>query len=52
MSLIIVTLPGAPHVTLEEVEKDNNCNEKIENKVKGWVLNLDIKISFNFTYFI
>lgn len=34
MSLIIVTLPGAPRVTQEDVEKDNSCNEKIENKVK------------------
>ena len=37
MSLIIVTFPGAPKVEQEEVEKDNHCNEKIENKIKGEV---------------
>jgi hypothetical protein len=35
MSLIIVTFPGAPKVEQEEVDKDNSCNEKIENKIKG-----------------
>jgi len=34
MSIIIVSFPGAPKVVPEEVEKDNNCNEKIENRVK------------------
>lgn len=35
MSLIIVTLPGSPNVTQEEIDKDNTCDERIENKVKG-----------------
>jgi hypothetical protein len=35
MSLIIVTFPGAPKVVQEEVEKDMQCNENIENKIKG-----------------
>ncbi len=37
MSLIIVSFPAAPKVTQEDVEKDKSCNEKIENKIKGWV---------------
>lgn len=35
MSLIIVSFPGAPKVTQEEVDKDNGCNEKIESLIKG-----------------
>ena len=35
MSIIIVTFPGAPKVTQEEVEKDTICNQKIESKIKG-----------------
>ena len=37
MSLIIVTLPAAPKITQEDVDKDNTCNEKIESRIKGWV---------------
>ena len=35
MSIVIVTFPGAPKMVPEEVEKDNICNEKIENRIKG-----------------
>lgn len=34
MSLIIVLFPSAPSVDQEEVDKDANCNEKIENRIK------------------
>jgi hypothetical protein len=35
MSLIIVSFPGAPNVEQEQVEKENDCNQRIENKIKG-----------------
>ena len=39
MSIIIVSFPGAPKVTQDEIDKDNNINEKIENRIKGRVSN-------------
>jgi hypothetical protein len=35
MSLIIISLPGAPKVSEEDLKKENNCNEKIETRIKG-----------------
>lgn len=37
MSLIIVSFPGAPKVDQNEIERENNCNERIESRVKGSV---------------
>ena len=35
MSIIIVTFPGAPMPTKEDIEKDKELNEAIEKKIKG-----------------
>jgi hypothetical protein len=45
MSIIIVSFPSAPKVVQEEVEKDNTCNEKIENRIKGkYIFSIQIYI--------
>ena len=35
MSIIIVTFPGVPTPTKEDIEKDKNLEESIEKKIKG-----------------
>lgn len=47
MSLIIVLFPAAPKVTQEEVEKDKNCNEKIENRIKELIESTNSKIELS-----
>lgn len=39
MSVIIVSFPSAPKVVQDEVDKDNTCNEKIENRIKELIEN-------------
>ncbi|CAF0951134.1 unnamed protein product [Brachionus calyciflorus] len=46
MSVIIVTLPGAPKVNQEDIDKDNNCNEKIENKIKELIEKSQTRVEF------
>ena len=43
MSIIVVTFPGAPKPTKEDIYRDTELNQAIEKKVKGW--NFEIKIN-------
>jgi protein phosphatase 1B len=47
MSIIIVTLPGAPKVTQDEVDKDISCNEKIETRIKEMIKESSKKVEFS-----
>jgi len=47
MSLIIVSLPGAPKLDQNEIEKENNCNERLENRVKELIEKSSAKIEFS-----
>lgn len=47
MSIIIVTFPGAPKVTQEEVEKDAICNQKIESKIKELIDKSTTRLEFS-----
>jgi protein phosphatase 1B len=47
MSIIIVSFPGAPKVTQDEIDKDNNINEKIENRIKEMIEGSNTKIEFS-----
>lgn len=47
MSIVIVTFPGAPKMVPEEVEKDNICNEKIENRIKELIEGSTSRIEFS-----
>jgi len=44
MTIIIVTLPGAPQIKLDEVEKDEKLNQELEIRIKGSLHNLLIMI--------
>lgn len=47
MSIVIVTFPGAPKMVPEEVEKDNICNEKIENRIKELIEGSNTRVEFS-----
>lgn len=47
MSIVIVTFPGAPKMVPEEVEKDNICNEKIENRIKELIEGSSSRVEFS-----
>jgi len=47
MSIVIVTFPGAPKTVPEEIEKDNVCNEKIENRIKELIEGSNTRIEFS-----
>lgn len=47
MSIIIVSFPGAPKVTQDEIDRDNNCNEKIETRIKEMIESSSTKIEFS-----
>jgi hypothetical protein len=35
MSVVVVTFPGSPKPSKEDIDKDKELNETIEKKVKG-----------------
>lgn len=47
MSVIIVTFPGAPKVTQDEIDKDQTCNEKIETRIKEMIKDSSTKVEFS-----
>lgn len=47
MSIVIVTFPGAPKIVQDEVEKDNICNQKIENRIKELIESSQSRIEFS-----
>jgi len=36
MTIIIISFPGAPKISLEEIEKDEKFNQELKIRVKGF----------------